>query len=159
MLIAGSVISFAGDRPATEGKRVWGVTRFSTREKFQPFEIDDISQGPDHLVGSGVLSRENKGIGQLAIQGHLNEVGEFAPNVSLAVSDRDNGDWKIIESSLSDKVDVTLTGAPHVNMLFLRIQFDAFQPYIRKFKFCRVTLQSGEADIFPMEWLQEPQEK
>jgi len=158
-LIASSVISSDGDRPATEEKRVWGVTHFITREKFQPFEIDDISQGPDHLVGSGVLSREDKGIGRLAIQGHLNKVGEFTPNVSLAVSDRDDGNWKIIESSFSDKVDVTLTAAPHVNNLFIRIQFDAFQPYIRKVKFCRVTLQTGEADVFPMEWLQDPQEK
>jgi hypothetical protein len=159
MLIASSMISFAGDTPVTGEKRVWGATHFRTREKFQPFEIDDISQRSDHLVGSGVLSCENKGVGQLAIQGHLNEVGEFTPNVSLAVSDRDDGNWKIVESSFSDKVDVTLTAAPHVNQLYLRIQFDAFQPYIRKFKFCRVTLQSGEADVFPMEWLLDPQEK
>jgi hypothetical protein len=159
VLIAGPVISFAGDHSVTGERRIWGATHFSTREKFQPFEIDDISKGAEHLIGSGILTRENKGRGQLQIQGHLNEIGEFTPNVSLAVSDRRDGDWKVIESSLSDKVDVTLTAAPHVDMLFFRIQFDAFQPYIRKSKFCRVALQSGEADVFPMEWLQDPQEK
>jgi len=40
-------------------------------------------------------------------------------------------------------------------MLFIRIQFDAFQPYIGKFKYCQVTLQTGETDIFPMVWLTE----
>jgi hypothetical protein len=154
-LILVETACFAQDKAVTGEKPVWAVTHFRTTQKFQPFEIDDISQGPEHLVGSGTLSRENKGIGQLAIQGHLNKLGELVANVSLAVSDREDGNWKVIESSLSDKVDATLTAAPHVNQLYLRIHFDAFQPYIGKFKFCQVRLQTGETDVFPMTWLTE----
>jgi hypothetical protein len=153
-LIVAQIACFAQDSPVTEEKRVWGATHFRTTEKFQPFEIDDISQGPEHLVGSGALTREQKN-SPLMIQGHLNKIGEFTPNVSLAVSDRKDGNWKVIESPFSDKVDVTLTAASHVNTLYLRIQFDAFQPYIAKFKFCQVTLQTGEVDVFPMAWLTE----
>jgi len=76
-LIVPQIACFAQDNPVTQEKRTWGVTRFVTREKFQPFEVDDISQGSEHLVGSGVLQREEKGRGQLVIQGHLNRIGEL----------------------------------------------------------------------------------
>ena len=119
-------------------------------------EFDGVSQGREHLMGEFVLERRIEGtVPQLAIQGHFNKMGEFTPNVSLEVSDRGDGNWKPIESSFSDKVDVTLTGAPHIDKLFMRIQLDAFQPYIGKFKFCRVALQTGESDVFPMAWLTE----
>jgi hypothetical protein len=154
-LIVGQIASFAQDNAVTKEKRTWGATHWRTMLKFQPLEVDDISQGPEHLVGSCVLTREEKGSPPLVIQGHLNKIGEFTPNVSLAVSDRKDGDWKIIESSLADKVDVTLTGAPHIDHLYIRIQLDAFELYIGKFKFCQVTLQTGETDVFPMAWLTE----
>jgi hypothetical protein len=154
-LMVGQIACFAQENSVTKEKRTWGATYWRTMEKAQRLELDDISQGPEHLVGSCVLTREEKGGSQLVVQGHLNKIGEFTPNVSLAVSDRKDGNWKIIESSLADKVDVTLTGAPHIGQLYLRIQFDAFQPYIGKFKFCQITLQTGEADVFPMVWLTE----
>ena len=149
---------FGQDNPVKEEKRTWGTTYWRTvvgDNKDRRLEFDDISQGPEHLFGSGVLTREQKGSPQLVIQGHFNKIGEFTPNVSLAVGDRRDGNWKVIESSLAEKVDVTLTGAPHIDMLFIRIQLDAFQPYIGKFKYCQVTLQTGETDIFPMVWLTE----
>jgi hypothetical protein len=154
-LIVGQIACFAQDNPVTKEKRTWGVTRWRTVEKFQGLELSDFSQGPEHLIGSGAVIREKKEGPQLVVQGHFNEIGEFTPNVSLAVSDQRDGNWKIIESSLAEKVDVTLTGAPHIDMLFIRIQLDAFQPYIGKFKYCQITLQTGETDIFPMAWLTE----
>jgi hypothetical protein len=157
-LIVGPIACFGQDHPVTEEKRTWGASYHRTVEgdnKDRRLEFNDITQDPEHLVGSCVLARQKKGSPQLVIQGHLNKSGEFIPNVSLSVSDRADRDWKIIESSLADKVDVTLTGAPHINMLFIRIQFDAFQPYIGKFKYCQVVLQTGESDVFPMAWLTE----
>ena len=156
-LILAQMSCFGQDDPVKEEKRTWGATYYRTvvgNNKDRRLEFDGISQG-EHLVGSCVLARQEKGRPQLVIQGHLNKIGDFTPNVSLAVSDRKDGDWKIIESSLADKVDVTLTGAPHIDMLFIRIQFDAFQPYIGKFKYCQLTLQTGETDVFPMAWLTE----
>jgi hypothetical protein len=155
-LIAALPLCLAQDKSEREKKPIWGATRFRTLEKFQPLEVDDISQGPEHLVGSCTLTRGKKDRPPLVVQGHLNEIGEFTPNVSLAVSDRDDGDWKIIQSSFADKVDVTLTGGHHIDHLFIRIQLDAFQPYIGKYKYCQVTLQTGETDVFPMEWLKGP---
>jgi hypothetical protein len=157
-LIVGQMTCFAQDNPVTKEKRIWGATHFRTvmgDNKDRTLELDDISQGPEHLIGSGTLIRRKKESPELVIQGHLNKIGEFTPNVSLAVSDRENGNWKIIESPFADKVDVTLTGASHIDQLFIRIQLDAFQPYIGKFRFCRVTLQAGESDVFPMAWLTE----
>jgi hypothetical protein len=154
-LIVGQITCFAQHNSVTEEKRTWGATHWRTTEKDQRLEFDDISQGPEHLVGSGVLTRQEKDSPPLVIQGHLNKIGEFTPNVSLAASDRKDGNWKIIESSLADRVDVTLTAASHINHLFFRIQLDAFRPYIGKFKFCQITLQTGETDVFPMAWLTE----
>jgi len=153
-LIVSQIACFAQDNPVTTEKRIWARTVWRTLEKAQRLEFDDFSQG-EHLVGSCVLTRQKEGTPQLMIQGHFNKIGEFTPNVSLAVSDRKDGSWKIIESSLADKVDATLTAAPHIDHLFMRVQLDAFQPYIGKFKFCQVTLQTGETDVFPMVWLTE----
>lgn len=158
-LIACHMLCLAEDKPVEKEKRIWGASymrELAPDGKDTRLAVDGVSQGREHLVGEFVLTRQRDGtVPQLAIQGHFNKSGEFTPNVSLEVSDRQDGNWKPIESSFSDKVDVTLTGAPHVDKLFIRIQLDAFQPHIGKFKFCRVTLQTGESDVFPMVWLTE----
>lgn len=120
----------------------------SLDDKNPRLELFDISQGPEHLLGSFVLERRIDGIvPSLVIEGHLSKSGEFSANISLEVSDQEAGKWKTIESSFSDKVDVTLTGARHIDKLYLRIQLDPFQPYIGRFKFGRVVLQTGESWI------------
>jgi hypothetical protein len=157
-LIVGQAPGLAQDKREEGKKRIWGASYSSELvgdDKDRRLQFFDISQGPEHLVGSCVLTRQKEGSPQLVIQGHLNSSGEFTANVSFAVSDREDGNWEIIESSLSDEVDVTLTGAPHIDKLYIRLHFDPFQPYIEKFKFCRVTLQTGETDVFPMAWLTE----
>jgi hypothetical protein len=157
-LTVAQMACFAQDKPEADKKRIWGASYHITQtgdDKDRRLEFFDISQGSEHLVGSCVLTRQKEGTPPLVIQGHLNKNGEFTPNVTLAVSDREDGNWKIIESSFSDKIDVTLTGAPHIDKLYIRIRFDAFQSYIGKFKFCRIALQTGESDVFPMAWLTE----
>ena len=157
-LIASQVFCLAEDNPVEKEKRTWGASRIGELAwdgKDRQLDFFDIRQGPDHLLGAFCLERRSAGaVPQLVIQGQLKR-GEFIPNFSLAVSDQKDGKWKTIESSFSDKVEVTLTGAPHVDKLIIRIQLDAFQPYIGKFKFCLVTLQTGESDVFPMAWLTE----
>jgi hypothetical protein len=156
-LIVSQIVCLAADKPAQNEKREWDRSYMLIPVpdgKDRGIEFLSIGQGPLHLVGRLVLERRIKGtLPQLVIQGHLNRAGEFAPNVSLEVSDREDGNWKRIESSFSDTVDVTLTGAPHINKLFFDVQLDAFQPYIGKFKFCRIALQTGESNVFPMHWL------
>lgn len=156
-LVASQILCLAEDKPAQKEKPIWGYSYIGESlgdDKDRRLDFGGVSQGPEHLVGQYSLTRQRDGT-QLAIQGHLDKSGEFTPNVSLEVSDQEDGNWKTIESSFSDKVDVTLTAAPHVEHLFLRIQLDAFQPYIGKFKFCRVVLQTGESDVIPMAWLTE----
>ena len=121
--------------------------------KDRRFYLFDVSQGLEHLLGAFALERQTERTERLVLQGHMDKDGAFAPNVSLEVSDHDDGPWTTVESSFSDKVDLSLTGAPHVDKLYVRFPLDAFQGYIGKFKFCRVALQSGEADVFPMGWL------
>lgn len=156
-LIVSQMTCLGEDKPAQNEKREWDRSYMLIPVpdgKDRGFEFFNISQGPEHLVGGLVLARRIKGtVPQLVIQGHLNKRGEFTANVSLAASDREDGNWKTIESSFSDKVDVTLTGAPHIEKLFFDVQLDAFQPYIGKFKFCRIALQTGESNVFPMVWL------
>lgn len=158
-LIAGQMLCLAEDNPVEKEKPTWGASyhrHYLPDGKATRLEGLDVSQGPEHLIGSFALTRQREGtVPQLVIHGHLNKMGEFTPNVTLEVSNQKDGNWKTIESSFSDKVDVTLTGGPHIDNLDVRIQFDAFQPYIGKFKFCRVTLQTGESDVFPMAWLTE----
>jgi hypothetical protein len=157
-LIITQMLCLAEDKPSREEKRIWGrsIITESLGDKNPRLELGDISQGPEHLVGMFDLIRNSKEtVPQLVVKGHLNKRGEFTANVSLEVSDQEDGNWKIIESSLSEKVDVTLTGAAHIDTLFIYVQLDAFQPYIGKFKYCRVTLPTGESDVFPMVWLTE----
>ena len=155
LLMGIQALCLAQDKRDSKEKRIWGrsfhITRFGD-DKDTALDGFDVSQGPEHLFGGWALVRQRKGA-PLLIHGHLNKMGEFTPNVSLAVSDQKDGDWRIIESSLSEKVDVTLTAAPHIDMLFFRIQLDALQPYIGKFKLWRVVLQTGESDVLPMEWI------
>jgi hypothetical protein len=152
---AGQMACFAQDKHDETNGRIWGTSYHLTvigDDKERRLEGLDVSQGPDHLLGGFWLVRQ-AGKSQLEVKGHLNKHGEFTPNVSLDVADQQDGKWKTIESTLSDNVEVTLTAAPHVEQLPIRIQLDALQPYIGKFKFWRVTLQTGESDIFPMVWL------
>ncbi|MFZ1220284.1 MAG: hypothetical protein WAO00_13395, partial [Chthoniobacterales bacterium] len=111
-------------------------------------------QEPDHLICTFLVKRKEFGA-PLVIEGHLNKYGEFAANVSLEVGDQENGNWKQIESSFSKEPDLKLSVAPHLPNLLTRVQVDALQPYIGKFKFCRVVLQTGESEVVPMEWLTE----
>jgi hypothetical protein len=158
-LIVTQTVCFAQAKSGENSKRTWTAAYMRTLEpdgKDSRLELDGVTQERFHLLGDFVLARQVEGsIPQLVIQGHFDKQGGFAANVSLEVSDQDDGKWKIVESSFSDKVDVTLMGAPHVDRLFTRIELDAFQPYIGKFKFCKVTLQTGQSDVFPMMWLTE----
>jgi hypothetical protein len=158
-LIASQIICLAEDKPAQNEKREWDRSYMlipTPDGKNRGIEFLNISQGPEHLLGTLVLARRIKGtVPQLMIQGHLNKRGEFTANIALEVSDRELGNWKTIESSFSDRVDVTLRGAPHIDKLFFVVQLDAFQPYIGQFKFGRIALQTGESNVFPMVWLTE----
>jgi hypothetical protein len=157
-LITCQMVCFAGDKPCQDEKRIWGRSYIteSLGDKNPRLELGDLSQGPEHLVGMFELIRNSKEtVPRLVLKGHLNKRGEFTANVSLEVSDQENGNWKVIESSFSDKIDVTLTGALNIDTLYVYVQLDAFQPYIGKFKFCRVVLQTGESEVFPMVWLTE----
>jgi hypothetical protein len=158
-LVAAQITCFAQDKPDENKKRTWcaaHIREVAPDGKDKRLELELVSQDYLHLVGNFVLARQIEGpVPQLVIQGRFDKHGEFTANVCLEVSDQKDGDWKLIESSFSDKVDVTLTGAPHIDQLFVSVQLDAFQPYIGKFKFCRVSLQTGESDIFPMVWLTE----
>jgi hypothetical protein len=156
-LAASHTVCPAQDSPAPKQKPYWATSYMITREgddKDTALDGFDVSQGPEHLLGGWALVRQRKGA-PLLIHGHLTKMGEFTANVSLEVSDQKDGDWRIIESSLSEKVDVTLTAAPHIEMLFFRIQLDALQPYIGKFRYWRIVLQTGEIQILPMAWLTE----
>jgi hypothetical protein len=159
MLLATGVLCLAEDSPSPNKKRTWGRTYIGEAlgdGKDKRLELTDVDQELVHLIGVFVLTREVNGeVPQLVVQGHLGKTGVFAANVSLEVSNDEKGDWKTIETSLSDKIELTLTAAPHVAMLFIPVQLDAFQSYIGKFKFGRVTLQTGESDVFPMAWLTE----
>jgi hypothetical protein len=159
-LIASQLL-LAQDKPGPQENRRWSRTYFRapmTEGKDARLECDGVSQDAEHLVGEFSLTRERDGVA-LAIQGHLNKTGEFTPNVSLEVCDRaDGSDCKSIESSLTNNVDVTLSAAPHIKHLLVRIQLDALKPHIGNFKFCRVVFQKGEDDIFPMAWLTEKEQ-
>jgi hypothetical protein len=155
-LVVGWQISLAEQPPDRPDKPQWATSytrELAPDEKDRRFYLFHVSQGSEHLLGAFALARHTKRPIPLIVQGHLNDLGEFAPNITLAVSDQEDGNWKTIDSSFSDKVDVTLTGAGHVDKLFFRIQLDALQPYTEKFKFCRVSLQTGESDVIPMVWL------
>jgi hypothetical protein len=157
VLIASQFLCSAQDSPRENSKRTWSRSRLAEVRpdgKDTRLQFGHISQESEHLICSFLLIRQKEGA-ELVIQGHFNKSGEFTANVSLEVSDQEDGNWKQIDSSFSTKIDVRLIAARHVRHLLTQVQMDAFQPYIGKFRFGRVTLQSGESDIFPMVWLTE----
>jgi hypothetical protein len=159
VVVVSQVTSFAQDKPDESYKHVWGASHHITvmgDDKETRLEGLNVSQRPEHLLGGFTLVRERQDSKlQLEVKGHLNKSGEFTPNVSLEVSDRRSGDWKTVESTLSHVIDVTLAAGPHIDRLPICIQLDALQPYIGKFEFWRITLQTGESCVFPMVWLTE----
>lgn len=158
VLIVGRLVCLAEDPSNPIVKPIWGRSLIGEAlpdGNDKRLDCDDISQGPEHLVVSCILTRQDAGTTQLVIQGHFNKRGEFTPNVSLEVSDREDRNWKTVESSFADVVELTLTGAPRINRLYTTIQVDALQAYIGKFKFCRIVLQTGEYNVFPLIWLTE----
>ena len=123
-LILTQEFCLAEDPAKPDDKRTWFSTSYMRELAIeQSLTLYHVSQDSEHLLGDFSLSRKAKEVDrQLVIQGHLDKSGEFAPNISLAVSDREDGTWKIIESSFSDKVDATLTGGRHIDKLYIRIQ-------------------------------------
>jgi hypothetical protein len=157
LLIVSQFLCAAQDNPQEDSRRTWYRSRIAEVRpdgKDTRLQWASISQESEHLICSFLLVRQREGA-ELVVQGHLNKFGEFAANVSLDVSDQEDGNWKQIESSFSEKIDVKLVAAPHVGHLLTQIQMDAFQPYIGKVRFGRVNLQSGESEVFPMVWLTE----
>ena len=158
-LVTLQVACLAQDNGSSKEKRQWwrSYTGESIPDgKDRRLEFSGIGQGAEHLEGTFYLIRVNKRSYPIVlIKGHLNKAGEFAANVSLEVSNQESGNWKEIESSLSKKVDVTLTAARHIDKLSIQIQLDALQPCIGTFKFGRITLQTGERAVVPLIWLTE----
>jgi hypothetical protein len=157
LLSASQFLCSAQDNPGENPKRTWyrsHIAEVRPDGKDTRLEFMSVSQDAEHLTCSFLVIRQREGA-ELAIQGRLDKFGDFTASVSLEVGNEEDGKWKQIESSFSEKIDVRLIAAPHLGHLVTRIQMDAFQPYIGKFRFGRVTLQTGESDVFPMVWLTE----
>lgn len=161
VLIVSQLVCSAEDNRREDSRRTWYRSRIAEVQpdgKDTRLQLMSMNQEPEHLICSFLLIRQKEGA-ELVVEGHLNRFGEFTANVSLEVSDQEDGNWRQIESSFSEKIDVKLIAAPHVKNLVTQIQLDAIQPYIGKFKFCRVVLQTGESDVIPMVWLTEKGEE
>jgi len=158
-LVALQITCLAQDNGNSNDNRQWwrSYTGESiTDGRDRRLEFSGIGQGAEHLEGTFYLIRLNRRSYPIVlIKGHLNKAGEFTANVSLEVSNQENGKWKEVESSLSKKVDVTLTAGRHIDKLSIQIQLDALQPYIGTFKFGRISLQTGERAVIPLIWLTE----
>ena len=164
LLLAGLVLSqmicSAGDKPVQNKEHRWNANYsrdVAPRASNDPrLALEDVRQGDGHLVGVFALARPREAtVAQLMIQGRLSKSGDFTPNVTLEVSHQQNGNWTTVESSAANAVDLTLTGAPDVEALYVPVQLDVLQPYIGKLKFCRVTLSTGDSAVFPMARLTE----
>jgi hypothetical protein len=129
--------------------------------KDKRLELQGVTQESVHLIGELSLNQQRAGgtVPPLMIQGHLDRSGMFSPNVAFDVSNEETENWKSIESSLSDKIEVTLTTAANIRSLCILVQLDAFQPYIDKYRFGRVTLQTGETTVFSLLLLTEDRGK
>ncbi len=157
VLIISQLVCSAEDNRREDSRQTWYRSRIAEVEpdgKDRRLEVMSFNQESEHLICSFLLIQQREGA-ELLIDGHLNKSGEFTANVSLEVSDQEDGPWKQIDSSFSEKIDVKLIAASHVKNLVTQIKLDAIQPYIGKFKFCRVVLQTGESDVIPMVWLTE----
>lgn len=98
-LVVGQMVCFGQDKLNAHTKRMWGASYHITvmgDNKITRLEGLLVSQGREHLFGGLVLVRQ-VGKTQLEIKGHLSKLGEFEPNVSLDVSDREDGSWKAID--------------------------------------------------------------
>src|SRR5438046_10099737 len=101
-LVVSQTFCLAENTPSSGERRTWGashIRELAPDGKKTRLALFDVSQGSEHLLGTLSLARQAKGEDvQLIIKGHYNDLGEFTPNVTLAVSDSGDGDWKTIES-------------------------------------------------------------
>lgn len=160
LLITASQITSVAQNSPVGNRRTWGRSIVGDRipdGKSKHLELLDITQESAHLVGLFALSRDGDAtMPPLAVQGHLDRAGIFTANVALDVSNEMGGGWKSIESSLSEKVEARLTVAPETSSVSILVQLDAFQPYIEKYRFARVALQTGESTTFSLSILSHP---
>lgn len=153
ILLVTAVSSFAQVRRDDNSKQLWGRSVISERipdKKSRHLELQDITQEAVHLVGLLALSKDSSGGAGLVVEGHLDKAGTFVANASLEVSNDETKNWESIESSLSNTIELTLTASRKVSSVGIPVRLDAFEPYIGKYRFGRVVLQTGEAAVFSL---------
>jgi hypothetical protein len=151
-----SELSCAQDSPKTWSSGLFWEGKAGKDGK--RLELMKVDQDEVHLSGTlslyQVLSPGQKG-SPLVIYGHQGFDGLFAPNVSLQVRNGE-GEWQTVESSFAEPPTATLTIAPGAELIGVRLVLDAFHPLIGKFRFGRITLQTGESMQFPLSILLGP---
>jgi hypothetical protein len=164
VMLGGQITCFAQSVPCEDGKRLWGrsiIGEAIPDGKDRRLELTDISQESVHLVGMFALSQQGNASAPspLLIQGRLDRAGLFTANVALEVRNEETEEWKSIQTSLTNKIEATLTAAPGIPSICILVQLDAFQPYIGKYRFGRLTLQTGETTLFSLLLLTEDRGK
>jgi hypothetical protein len=138
-----------------EDKTWW--TRAITGEespdvKGKRLKLEGVTQDGSDLTGELSLGQDPEAApaAGLVIQGHLDRAGMFSPNLLYEVANGLTDEWKSVESSFSDNIEVTLTGAPDVRSISMLVSLDPFQPFIGKYRLGRITLQTGEMTVFSL---------
>jgi hypothetical protein len=121
---------------------------------FKPFELVLVSGGDDHVFGLCVFVNARPGL--IVIDGTETAEGEFYPYAVLEVANDRQGQWQTVGPAPNPGKKSTLPVEARRPSKNLVVDLDLFRPLIRKSKYGRIPLTTGESAVFNLEKLLPP---
>ena len=137
-----------------------GEVGVNERKGFEPLVLGVWSGDDEHHV-HGLCTYYNITSALFTIEGIETSDGDFYPQVLSQVSDKkEGGHWKTIKESISRSGKPTkLAVEPQSPSKTLKVDLDAFLPFVGQRKYGRLLLKTGESAVFQIDDLQPPEKK
>ena len=123
-----------------------------------PFEIVAWGSDGDHLVGFSIYkARRHRGDRPLGTVRGLSRAEWFCPNVTFQISQSWDGPWRTLGKAQQGRE--LLAFDPTKGYARLRVNLDAFKPYVEALECGRIVLESGETATVGLKGLVPPSQR
>jgi hypothetical protein len=124
-----------------------------------PFYVLSVGEVAGHLFGTCIYFNQKEGPSQDRVTLEVQTDGdELWPLVELQVANDVKGPWKVIGSSGATGVIIKLKIDSEARSPQLRVDLEAYRPFIGKYRFGQIALKTGERAIFELADLSPPKE-
>jgi hypothetical protein len=159
MIAAFAVQSSAAPREVRNWTRGIGLQSNFPDLKLLPFYVLGVGELGAHLYGTCIYRNERETPHSDRVTLEVQTDGEeFWAIVTLQVGDDVNGPWEMIGSSARGGEVIKLKVDSAASSPQLKVDLEAYRPFIEKHKFGRILLKSGEGAVFELADLQRPKE-